>query len=72
MKGYLDVVEEENETLIIKRNSGRGTVLISLAEYNSLMETAYLLSSKKNADRLRESIEQMNAGKVVRKKLIEK
>ena len=72
LKDYLDVVEEENETLIIKRNSGKGTVLISLSEYNSIMETAYLLSSKKNAARLNESIEQMEAGKVVRKKLIEK
>ena len=72
LKAYLDAVEEENETLIIKRNSGKGTVLISLAEYNSLMETVHLLSSKKNAQRLYESIEQMNAGKVVKKKLIEK
>jgi len=72
LKGYLDAVEENNETLIIKRNSGKGTVMISLAEYNSLMETVHLLSSKKNAARLLESIDQMNTGKVVRKKSIEK
>ena len=65
-------MEENNETLIIKRNSGKGTVLISLTEYNSLMETVHLLGSKKNAARLLESIDQMNSGKVVRKKLIEK
>ena len=65
LKKYLDSVEDDNETLIIKRKTGKGTVMISLEEYNSIMETLHLLSSKKNADRLYESIEQMNAGKKV-------
>lgn len=68
LKKYLDEVENNNETLIIKRGSGKGTVLISLEEYNSMVETMYLLSSKANADRLHESINQMKAGKVVSKK----
>ncbi|MDZ7743660.1 MAG: type II toxin-antitoxin system Phd/YefM family antitoxin [Bacteroidota bacterium] len=65
LKKYLDSVEDNNETLIIKRKTGKGTVLISLDEYNSLMETIHLLSSKKNADRLYESIQQMNSGRTV-------
>jgi len=71
LKNYLDNVEFNNETLIIKRGSGKGTVLISLDEYNSIMETLHLLSSKKNARRLFESIEQMKTGKRARHKLIE-
>lgn len=71
LKSYLDNVEFNNETLIIKRGSGKGTVLISLAEYNSIMETLHLLSSKKNAKRLFESIEQMRTGKKAQHKLIE-
>ena len=71
LKKYLDKVEENNETLIIKRGSGKGTVLISLDEYNSIMETVHLLSSKANSDRLYESIHQMKEGKVVSKGLIE-
>jgi antitoxin YefM len=71
LKKYLDRVEENNETLIIKRGSGKGTVLISLDEYNSIMETVHLLSSKTNSDRLYESIQQMKEGKVVSKGLIE-
>ena len=71
LKKYLDNVEENNETLIIKRGSGKGTVLISLDEYNSIMETVHLLSSKANSDRLYESIQQIKEGKVVRKGLIE-
>lgn len=66
LKKYLDSVEENNETLIIKRKSGKGAVLISMDEYNSMMETMHLLSSKKNADRLYESIEQMKTGKTVK------
>jgi len=72
LKKFLDNVEENNETLIIKRGAGKGAVLISLDEYNSIMETLHLLSSKANADRLYESIDQMKKGKVVRKRLIEK
>jgi antitoxin YefM len=71
LKKFLDDVENNNETLIIKRGSGSGTVLISLDEYNSIIETMHLLSSKVNADRLYESINQMKKGKIVRDKLIE-
>jgi antitoxin YefM len=69
LKGFLDSVENDNETLIIKRKSGKGTVLISLDEYNAIMETMHLLSSKKNADRLYESIQQMKAGQTVQTNL---
>ena len=71
LKNYLDNVEFNNETLIIKRGSGKGTVLISLDEYNSIMETLHLLSSKKNAKRLFESIQQIKTGKRAQHKLIE-
>lgn len=71
LKSFLDSVENNNETLIIKRGSGKGTVIISLDEYNSIMETVHLLSSKANADRLYESMQQMKEGKTVQKDLIE-
>lgn len=71
LKQYLDDVEKNNETLIIKRGSGHGAVIISLDEFNSILETVHLLSSRKNADRLNESIHQMKSGKIVKKELIE-
>ena len=71
LKKYLDDVEENNETLILKRGRGKGTVIISMDEYNSIMETMHLLSSKKNADRLYESIDQIKKGEGLSKKLIE-
>jgi len=71
LKKFLDEIEANNETLVIKRGTGKGSVMISLDEYNSLMETVHLLSSRKNADRLYESISQMREGKTVEKDLIE-
>ncbi|MBG0783362.1 MAG: type II toxin-antitoxin system Phd/YefM family antitoxin [Bacteroidales bacterium] len=71
LKKYLDEVENNNETLIIKRKTGKGTVLISLDEYNSIMETIHLLRSKANADRLFESIRQMRSNQTVKHELIE-
>jgi antitoxin YefM len=71
LKSYLDRVEGNNETLIIKMGRGGGAVMISLDEYNSIMETVHLLSSKANADRLYESIKQIKEGEIVRENLIE-
>lgn len=65
LKGFLDNVENNHETLIIKRKSGKGTVMISLDEYNSIMETVHLLKSKANSDWLYESIQQMQAGNTI-------
>ena len=71
LKKYLDEVENNNETLIVKRGVGKGTVMISLNEYNSMMETAYLLSTRANRKHLEESIEQMESGRMKERKLIE-
>ena len=71
LKKYLDEVENNNETLIVKRSGGKGTVVISLAEYNSMMETAYLLGNRANRRHLEESLDQMKAGKMRELKLID-
>jgi len=71
MKQFLDRVENDNEILILKRSKGEGTVMLSLSEYNSIMETLYLLGNKTNAEWLRESLKQMRAGEFFEKDLIE-
>jgi antitoxin YefM len=71
MKRYLDHVTEDHETLIINRGKGKAAVMIALDEYNSLMETMYLLSSKANADSLYESIKQFEKGEFFTKDLID-
>lgn len=69
LKKYLDIIEENDETLIVKRGVGKGTVLMSLDEYNSLIETVHLLSSKNNAKRLFDSIKQIEEGNSIKKKM---
>ncbi|MAT58350.1 MAG: type II toxin-antitoxin system prevent-host-death family antitoxin [Melioribacteraceae bacterium] len=72
LKKFLNEVELNNETLLIKRNSGGGAVMISLKEYNSMMETMHLLSTKANADKLYNSIREMENGNSSEQELIEK
>jgi antitoxin YefM len=60
---------EDNAPVIITRNRDQSVVMLSLAEYESLEETAHLLRSPENAKRLLRSIDQLERGKGVRKKL---
>lgn len=46
-------------------------VLMSLEDYNALEETAYILSSPKNAQRILESLAELREGKGKEHKLIE-
>ena len=55
LKKWLDSVVDDVEEVIIKRKNQKDLVLISLEEYNSLVETNYLLSGK-NKDVLLQSI----------------
>jgi len=60
---------EDHAPVIITRNRDQSVVMLSLAEYESLQETAYLLRSPANAKRLLDSIDAIKRGKVVRKKI---
>ena len=48
----LDQVTDNRETIIIKRHDQEDVALIPANELSSLMETAHLLRSPKNAERL--------------------
>ena len=47
-----DTVAESREPYVIERRNGENVALISEAELNSLLETAHLLRSPRNAQRL--------------------
>lgn len=53
---------DDHEPLIITRNSEQAVVMMSLEDYKALEETAYLLRSTKNAQRLLASIALLEAG----------
>jgi antitoxin YefM len=62
LKDVMDRVVEDKTEVIVTRQKAEAVVMISLSEWNSMIETAHLLSSPANAERLRRSIEQMDAG----------
>ena len=70
LKHWFDKVVNDVSDVVIKRKNGKDLVLISLDEYNSLKETAYLLTGK-NRDILLNSIKELEEGKGVQKELIE-
>ncbi|WED55767.1 type II toxin-antitoxin system Phd/YefM family antitoxin [Exiguobacterium profundum] len=55
----LHQVCENDETIFISKEGRKNAVVISEREYNSLLETIYLTSSPKNAERLFESLRQL-------------
>lgn len=71
-KELLKEIEEDQDILIISRpKSQAGFVVLPMDQYESLQETAHLLSTEANARHLWESVAQHKAGKVVSRELIE-
>jgi antitoxin YefM len=69
-----DIIErvcEDHDPLIITKRRDKAVVLISLEDYESLEETAYLLKSPRNARRLLESIKELEEGGGRERDLIE-
>jgi antitoxin YefM len=72
LKSYLDKVYVNNDPIIITRKKNENLVLLSMAEYNSLIETNYLMANEANAKHLLKSIRQARTGRVRKHQLIEK
>ena len=65
----MERVCEDHDPVIITRRRDQAVVMVSLEDYESLEETAYLLRSPRNARRLREAVEQLRAGKANEREL---
>ncbi|MFE2939229.1 type II toxin-antitoxin system Phd/YefM family antitoxin [Streptomyces sp. NPDC059255] len=58
----LDSVNDDGEEVVVTRVGHDAVVIVSLAEYESLKETVYLLRSPANAGRLLASIDELESG----------
>ncbi|TDT95563.1 antitoxin YefM [Streptomyces sp. 846.5] len=68
----LNSVNDDREEVVITRAGHDPVVIVSLADYESLKETAYLLRSPANARRLLASIDELeNGGGAVRELAID-
>ncbi len=67
----LNAVNEDKEVVVVSRAHGKNVVVMDMDEYNSILETLYLVSSKANRNRLEEAIEEMNKGISFKHNLIE-
>ncbi|MGO1402880.1 MAG: type II toxin-antitoxin system Phd/YefM family antitoxin [Flaviflexus sp.] len=59
----LNSVTDDHEEVVITRAGHDPVVILSLADYESLRETAYLMRSPANARRLMDSMERLEAGR---------
>jgi antitoxin YefM len=71
LKSVMDRVVDDRAPVTITRQNGEAVVMVSLADWHAMEETAYLLSSPTNAERLREAVRQLDAGEGAERALIE-
>jgi antitoxin YefM len=69
MKERLQEIEDDQDILILTGPKKRDFVVLTLEQFNSMEETAHLMSTQTNAERLLESIAQDRSGKVKVRKL---
>ncbi|HSW71771.1 MAG TPA: type II toxin-antitoxin system prevent-host-death family antitoxin [Gammaproteobacteria bacterium] len=67
----MEKVCDDHSPIIVTRKNSRAVVIMSLEDFNAFQETAYLLRSPANAERLRQSIKQTEEGKIVEHDIIE-
>lgn len=67
----LDKVNEDRAPLLVTRQNGSPAVVMSLEDFSAYEETAYLMASPKNAQRLSRAVAQAKAGKTRRHKLVD-
>ena len=70
LKTVMDDVCKDHAPTVVTRVNGEHVVMLSLADFNGIEETMYLLGSANNASLLMESIAQLKAGKAQPRDLI--
>ncbi|KZY64751.1 prevent-host-death protein [Oleiphilus sp. HI0071] len=71
LAGTLDKVNDDHKPVMITRQNGKPAVVMSLEDFQAYEETAYLMASPKNAERLNQAIAEIEGGKAKQHGLIE-
>jgi len=61
----LEKIYQSVEPFLVIRENDRNLVILSQKEYDSVMETFYLLQNPKNAERLLQSLKHAREGKLI-------
>ena len=67
LKSVCDTITNNDEILIVTRKNDNNIVMMSIDQYNNIIENMYVRSSRKNYERLLESVEELEAGKTIAK-----
>jgi antitoxin YefM len=70
LKRLMDRVIGDRTHIVVTRQKAEPVVMVSLKDWNAMEETMHLLSSPRNAERLREAIEQLEKGKGKARELV--
>jgi len=65
LKNVMDSVCRDHTPVVVTRKRGKNIILLSQEDYDSLMETDYLMSSPANAKHLMKSIGEAKRGKTI-------
>jgi antitoxin YefM len=71
LKAVMDRVTKDHTPVVVTRQRAESVVIVSLADWNAMEETARLLRSPANAARLAAAIAELDAGSGARRDLIE-
>jgi len=67
LRDIINKVCDDFDEYIVTTKDNKSAVILSYEEYSAMKETMYLLSSKKNRDRLNEAVEQIENLKFIKK-----
>jgi antitoxin YefM len=70
LKAVMDRVVDDRTHVVVTRQKAEAVVIVSLEDWNAMEETLHLLSTPKNAERLRSSIRQLDAGQGSERELV--
>lgn len=71
LSSHLDKVEQDRVELVVTRQNREPVVIVSLADWESMQETLYLLSNQANATRLLDSIRELEGSGGSERELID-